>query len=213
MLSASALFRGFSLPDVVKSLAQLDARRKAYGDGEVVVNEHDPSTRMGVLLSGFLHVYDSAFKGRRHLLRIVRPGQVLGASLVGTRQPDASYPALVTAFGDCVTAILPLANVSKFAKTGGGRRLSDNLTTVVREELQAAWRKISVLSCPNIAERVMLSLRSFARFEKEKTFAIGSTEAEFADYLGVSDAALSRTLRKLAKEGRFTYKRDVFTLP
>jgi len=79
--------------------------------------------------------------------------------------------------------------------------------------LQAAWRKIAILSCPNIADRVKLHLRDLCRIEGKKTFVIGSTEAEFADYLGVSEAALSRTLRKLAKDGAFSYRRDVFTLP
>jgi len=83
----------------------------------------------------------------------------------------------------------------------------------VRDELQASWRKIAILSCPTIPERLILTLQDISRREKTKTFAIGSTEAEFADYLGVSRPALANTLRRLAKEGRFTYKRDVFTLP
>jgi len=190
---------------------QLGVHRMEFSDGNVLADELRPSTQMGILLSGNLHVYDSAFKGKRHLVRIVHPGGVIGASLVGASQPISAYPALVAAHGDCVLASLPLSALYKCVKNGGGR-LYDNLSCAVREELQAAWRKIAILSCPKIEDRVLLYLQNRCRQEGTKTFAIGSTESEFADYLGVSRSALARCLRQLAKSGHFSYDRDVFTI-
>jgi len=210
-LCASSLFCGYTRMEIASLLTRFDVRRKAYSDGAVVADEQEAPTRMGVLLSGSLHVYDSALKGRRHLVRIVRPGEVLGATLSGVSARQA-YPALVRAYGPCVLATFSLSLVDKFMKHGGGA-FYDNLSIVVHDELQTAWRKIAILSCPNIADRVMLYLQDRSRREGTKTVVIGSTEADFADYLGVSRSALARELRKLAKEGKFTYKRDVFTLP
>lgn len=208
-LQASALFSHFSSAETTGLLQVLGARRKTFPDGAVVTNEQEPPTQMGILLSGNLHVYDSAFKGRRHLVRIVRPGGVLGATLLGTRQKGC--PALVTASGECVLAVVSLSEVDKLLKSGGGA-FYRNLLSVAHEELLASWRKIALLSCTRIDERVLLYLRDRSRLENSKTFAIGSTEGEFADFLGVSRCALARTLRRLAKEGHFSYVRDVFTL-
>jgi len=91
--------------------------------------------------------------------------------------------------------------------------LFDNLSRIVCAELQASWRKIAILSRTKIDERVLLYLQDRARREGSKSFSIGSTEADFADFLGVSRPALARTLRRLSREGHFTYRRDVFTLP
>jgi len=209
-LKASALFVGHSPVEVAARLREFDVRRKTYRSGAVVADESGGIAQMGVVLSGFLHVYDSAFKGRRHLVRIVRPGGIVGATLVATRR--TFYPALVTAYGDCAVAVFSLAAMRMSMKRRGDR-FFDNVSVVVGEELMASWRKIAILSCPNIAERVMLHLKDLCRQEKSTTVAIGSTEAAFADYLGVSRTALARTLRILAKEGRLSYKKDVFTLP
>jgi len=209
-LCASALFSGYSPLDIAELLTDFDVRRKVFDNGTVVAHEGESSQRMGIVLSGFLHVYDSAFKGHRHLVRIVRSGQVIGATLVAP-QSD-SNPALVRASGDCVVALLSLKAVGRRLRKGDSR-FFDNFSAVVRDELQASWRKIAMLSCPNIAERVLLYLQDRSRSERSKTFAVGSTEAEFADFLGVHRTALARVLRKLAAEGRFSYRRDVFTLP
>jgi len=210
-LCASALFRGYSRSDVVRLLPQLDVRRLECSDGEIVADEQDTPTRMGVLLSGFLHVYDSALRGRRHLVRIVRPGEALGATLAGVVSPR-SYPALVEAYGNCIVATLSLEEIAKLMKSGGGAFYT-NLSSVIYDEFQACWQKIAILSCQKIEDRLLLYLQHRSRLEKSKSFAIGSTESEFADYLGVSREALARTLRRLSKEGHFLYRRDVFTLP
>jgi len=208
-LCASALFNGYSALDIAELLTVFDVQRKAFDDGAVVAHEGESAQWMGIVLSGFLHVYDSAFKGRRHLVRIVSPRQVVGATLVAPQ--SMSNPALAKASGDCVVALLSLKAVGRCLRKGNSR-FFDNFSAVVRDELQATWRKIAILSCPNIAERVLLYLQDRSRLEGSKTFTIGSTEAEFADFLGVHRTALARVLRKLAAEGRFSYKRDVFTL-
>jgi len=209
MLCASPLFRGISRLELLRLWRRLDLECLAFADGDVVVEENADSRVLGIVLSGNLHVYDSAFKGARHLVRIVRPGGILGASLIAERR--RGYPALVTAFGACRVAVFSLEALRKLLRRGNAI-LFDNVSCVVSEELQASWRKIAILSCAKIEERVMLYLQSRVELERSKTIAIGSTEAEFADYLGVHRTALARVLRKLAKEGLFTYRRDVFML-
>jgi len=117
-ICSSALFVGFARRETEELLTRFEARRMSWSDGARVADESETPTRMGVLLSGFLHVYDSAVKGERHLVRIVRPGQILGASLVGTR-PEAC-PAFVMAHGKCAMATLSLAKVGKCVEIGGG---------------------------------------------------------------------------------------------
>jgi len=191
-------------------LETLGVRRRTFDPGEVVVDESSPADCLGLVVDGHLHVYDSAFKGRRHLVRIVPPGQTVGTTLVVMRR--TKVPALVTSHGESAVLAFPLARIRRVRGSGLERRFFENLNALVAEELLASWRKISILSCSDIAERFMLYLRDRSEREGSKTVAIGATEAEFADYLGVSRASLARVVRKLAAEGRFTYQRDVFTL-
>jgi len=117
-LIASGLFAGVARSEIGGFLAQFGARCRSFQNGEVVADEGAMLSEMGVVLSGHLHVYDSAFTGERHLIRIVRPGGVVGASLISSGLP--TYPAMVTAHGNCRVAVFELAPLRKLLKTGGG---------------------------------------------------------------------------------------------
>jgi len=208
-LGTSAMFSGLSRAELENLLVKLDVRMETFEDGEVAVYAEDSSKVMGIVLSGHLHVYDAAFKGNRHLVRIVCPGEIVGASLITER--SRTYRATVVSFGECRVATFSLALLRKLLRNGNDILL-DNLAYVVCEELQASWRKIAILSCPKIEDRVLLYMRFRSQREKSKTFAIGSSEEQFAEFLGVHRTSLARVLRQLAKEGYFTYRRDVFTL-
>jgi len=206
----SALFEGYSPLSLAAALETLGVRHREFGPGEVLADESTEADWFGLVVSGHLHVYDSAFKGRRHLVRIVSCGQTVGAEVLAARRK--AVPGLVKSHGRSIVLTFSLPRVRAAQKAGRELRFFANLIAVIGEELLESWRKISILSCPGISERVLLYLRARSEREGSKTFAIGSTESEFADYLGVNRTALVRILRQLAKEGRFTYKRDVFTL-
>jgi len=210
-ICASTLFDGYSPLELVVLLDELGAQRRTFTGGQVLATEDDEVRHMAVVLSGNLHVHTNVTGERRHLLRIVGPGKVLGATLVTTRR--TRYPADVTAYGPGACLTFSLERLRRLRKRGGAERLFDNLHAAVGEELLASWRKCAIMSCPNIAERVMLYLELCRRQSHSKTIVIGSSEEAFAEYLGVHRTALSRVLSKLQAEGKFTYRRNVFTLP
>lgn len=210
VLCRSALFEGYSPLALAAALETLGARRRTFGPGEVLADESSPADWFGLVVEGYLHLYDSAFKGHRHLMRIVGRGQSVGVTLIVAQRTHV--PALLMSHGKSVVISFSLHCVCRAQKAGLEPRFFANLNVVTAEVLSECWRKISILSCPNIAERVLLYLHERSERERSKTFAIGSTEAEFADYLGVNRTALARVLHQLEKEGRFTHKRDVFTL-
>jgi len=103
-LIASGLFAGVARSEIGGFLAQFGARCRSFQNGEVVADEGAMLSEMGVVLSGHLHVYDSAFTGERHLIRIVRPGGVVGASLISSGLPASSFADRLYIFN---TQILP----------------------------------------------------------------------------------------------------------
>jgi len=210
VICRSALFEGYSPLSIAAALETLGARHREFGPGETLVDESSPADWFGLVVEGYLHLYDSAFKGRRHLVRIVGRGQSVGVTLIVARR--TTVPALLTSHGKSVVISFSLPCVNRAQKAGLEPRFFANLNVVAAEVLSECWNKISLLSCPNIADRVMLYLRDKSEREGSKTVSVGATEAEFADYLGVNRTSLVRVLRQLVKEGRFTYKRDVFTL-
>lgn len=210
-IRASSLFDGYSPIELAALLGDLDAQKRMFRDGQAMVSERDAVRQMAIVLSGSLHVHAVASGGRRHLLRIAGPGETLGATLVATRR--TRYPADVTAYGCGACLTLSLARIRELERRGAERRFFDNLHAVVGEALVASWSKCAMLSCPNIAERVEIYLESRRRQSHSKTIVVGASEESFAEYLGVHRTALSRVLSKMQAEGKFTYRRNVFTLP
>jgi len=210
LIGRSALFDGYSPIALAATLSEFDMRCRSFAGGEVLADESDPVRAMGIVLEGFVHVYDSALTGRRNLVRIVGPGQVLGASLVKSRR--TTCPGLVRAYGKGSLVTFSIARIRAAQKLGREPRFFANLGAIVSEELMEILRMSSVLRNPNIAARVLAYLHGEVDRTGSQEIRIGATEEAFASLIGVSRTALSRVLRQLVREKRLSYSRDVLKL-
>jgi len=203
---------GYGKAELARILERIGAKLLTVRKGNVIVREGEKATRIGFVLSGAIHLTVRDLDGTRHLMQIIGPGQFLGASLLFRK--DASYPADVIAFEDSEVVVIEISRLRSWHREDrAASTLFEHLSGQVSEALVASWQKATVLSCPNIAERVLLYLAFRSREENSKTVVVPGTEADFASYLGVHPTALSRVLSKLRAENRLTYRRNVLTLP
>ena len=79
-LLRAPLFRGIPREDLPGLLEGLDAREHRYGRGEAVLRRGERADRMGLVLSGTLHIVKEDFWGSRTIVGLARPGEVFAES-------------------------------------------------------------------------------------------------------------------------------------
>lgn len=210
-LCASKLFSGYSALALTILLEEMEVRRQTFVNNQVVVSEGDPVTKMGVILSGGVYLCRSTLSGGgQRICSLLSAGDVAGATMIGSARRQ--YPATLIGHGSGSYAAFPLDRVRALQKAGREVRFFTNLSNYLSEQLLESWQTCSILSYPNIAERVLAYLRCCARKTGSNEVRIPSTEEAFANYLGVNRAALSRVFGRLKRDGKIAYRKNVFTL-
>ena len=101
-LLRAPLFRGIPREDLPGLLEGLDAREHRYGRGETVLRRGERADRMGLVLSGTLHIVKEDFWGSRTIVGLARPGEVFAESYACL----ASEPLEVSVLAAADTEIL-----------------------------------------------------------------------------------------------------------
>ncbi len=196
-MAETPLFSG--LPESVRaSLAlELGVQVKVYKANELVVHECEPASWIVCILSGRVHLYECGFRDdSRHLVRILSCGDVYGASFPMVN-PETN-PAMLIAVENARLLVCRVDRVRQLVQNGRCPLLLANLYAVVARQGFYAWRKVSLLSCYEIGDRVMLYLR-LCREENKSYVAVRSSE--LAALIGVNRTALYRAIARLQTAG------------
>jgi len=103
-----------------------------------------------------------------------------------------------------VTEVLlcKVTKIREVIKRGTPAAFIANLYAASARQGFAAWRKLSLVSCYEIADRILLYLRW--REEDGLANTPLPSSAELAEYLGVNRTALYRGINKLKRQKRIT---------
>ena len=77
-LTCSPLFRDIPQEEMASLLSSMDARRRRFARGETVLRRGEPGDRMGLVLSGTVHIVKEDFWGDRTIVGLARSGEVFG---------------------------------------------------------------------------------------------------------------------------------------
>ena len=162
----------------------------------MIVNEATAARDILVVCSGRLQVSECGLEDdSRHLVETLSAGDTFGT---GFPVMDLEqYPAMVLAETEGVLLAIDVAAPRQLL--AGGRHLAflKNLYAATARQGFAATRKLALLSCYEVADRVLLYLRWRREDGLAEPFAINYPE--LAAYLGVNRTALYRAIAALKK--------------
>lgn len=153
LLGKCPLFSGFPEPDLDFALRFFGAERVTLSQGESLLNEGDPISFFGLVLSGKIRVSMTAITGEELLMAGVLPGGTFGESLCYLRTGSAgisvradldsvilrmSTDHLQNSLLSPETAVLPVQNQEKSAPSGGISADHADPTARNAEDLNAA---------------------------------------------------------------------------
>lgn len=214
-LSHSALFKGLSHADITSALACLEVKACRLSKKEYL-NSCEPH-HIGILLSGSLYMSSEDEKGNRHIINIVKPGDIFGEQSL-YQEPmnektyeQESYSLYAAEHSEALListkSILEPTNICKLRS-----KIIENLFSLLIAHNQGLHSKLQIVSLRTLRQRIMHYLLVQAQQMKHLTFMIPLSRTELADYLSVDRSALSRELANMKNDKLIDYNKNSFTI-
>ena len=205
-INAIPLFRGIDQRDLPGLLSSVEAAARTYEKGALLLGQGERTSRLGVVLSGGVHIVREDFWGNRTIVGLAAEGDLFAESYACL--PDIPLEVSVWAAED--TEVLYL-NAERAAGTAH-RQLSRNLMTLMAEKNLMLTRKMGHMARRTTRDKLLSYLSAQALLTGASEFDIPLDRQQLADYLAVDRSAMSTELGKLRDEGILTFRKNHFHL-
>ena len=190
-------------PGEIELVLSLGDRAKTHEPGSMICPKSDGSPHPRAIISGWACRPRILSDGRRQMLAILLPGDILGDR--GQRSPLAMSPAVA------LTVVRTVSLTSLFdALADSGDRfqaLGSAVAQINRQEEAQLLDHVVRLGCQTAVQRVANCLLELHRrlsaigFTHRGTFPMPLTQDTLADLLGLSLVHINRVIRQLKRDG------------
>ena len=203
-MTSSPLFRDIAPADLASLLDCLDARERAYEKGAWLLRRGERTDRLGLVLSGTVHILREDFWGSRSIVGLAGPGEIFAESYALAGEP---LEVSVLAASDARVLFLRVET----ALTDCGQ-LTRNLTALLAEKNLTLTRKMRHMARRTTREKLLSYLSAQALRAGTAEFDIPLDRQQLADFLAVDRSAMSAALGKLRDEGVLEFRKNHFRL-
>ena len=208
LLRQTTLFRGMTECEIEKALHGLNAVKREYQKGAVVLRAGEPTSRMGLVLSGGVTIESCDPWGKRTLLGHVGPGQLFAGSYALLEDEPMRVDVCVSE--DCRILFLSPAGL-QCAEPWAAKATRNLLTIAARKNLALSLRSFHTAP-KTVRERVTAYLNAEALRQRAREFDIPFDRQQLADYLNLDRSALSKELGKMRANGLIECRKNHFVL-
>ena len=194
LLLRTPLFRGIPQEALPALLEGLGARKRRCGRGEVVLRRGERADRLGLVLSGTLHIVKEDFWGSRTIVGLARSGEVFAEAYACLGGEPLEVAVLAAA--DAEVLFLNSVQALSCARPGAAE-FTRNLGHMARRTTR---------------DKLLSYLSAQAMQAGGPEFDIPLDRQQLADYLAVDRSAMSTALGKLRDEGVLTFQKNHFHL-
>jgi Cyclic nucleotide-binding domain. len=211
-LRKTNLFKGLSDQDILKVHNFTIPSVKEYEKNQVIVNQGDPVSKIGIIKQGTVHSTKYHYNGDTQILRIYKQGEVLSLDTVNTTIMKS--PVSLISQTPCTIVFIGYKKLLEIHQIDPAIKetVIFNNSEILSNELVRLMYKIDVLSKRTLQERVLTYLSIIGEKKGKETFDISMNQEQFAQYLCVNRSVLSKELNQMRKEGLIDYNRNRYTL-
>lgn len=171
-----------------------------YSKGEYIFKEGTRSFGIYCMNSGKVKLVKAGEDGRNHILRLHRPGDLLGYRSLFS---ETGYNASAVALEECQICFIPRDLFLKFIKEDGD--LAFDLLKMLSEDLKRADTHLTNLAQKPVRERAAEALifiyETYGFDEDGKTIDAIFTREDIANIVGTATETIIRILSDFNKEG------------
>lgn len=207
-LSNTKLFYGLKEDEITSLLGCLNAEKKSYKKGEIILSEGTITENIGIVLSGMAMISCCDIWGNNSILGNAAPGSVFAevyACIPG-------QPLLVTVSAAEDTSVL-FMNVGRILTACTNAcpfhaRLVRNLLNVCAHKSLQLSQRIQHTGSKSVRGRLMSYFSDCARHAGSNSFLVPYNRQQLADYLNVDRSTMCNELSKMQKDGIIEYERN-----
>jgi len=212
LLQKAEIFKGIEERDLKSVLKCLDAKTEKYKKDETVFTEGDRIIRIGIVLSGRLHLVKYDYYGREDIISGVTTGDIFGEAAAFST--EKILPLNVVSVTDSEILFI---DYKRLCTTCGNAcafhsKLIESMITVISDKNIKLNRKLDYMSRKKIRDKLLAYLYDYSKVKKSKVILIPFNREQLADYLSVDRSALSAELGKMRKEGILNFRKNRFEL-
>ncbi|MDO5544559.1 MAG: Crp/Fnr family transcriptional regulator [Eubacteriales bacterium] len=210
-LQGTGLFSG--IPEEILENCVLPHRQiQEYHKGLFLIGPQQRVNRLGIVLSGKIHLMHIFTEGGYSLMSSLSPGEILGADLIFTRSQLAPYHAMAAADTRVVYFPAELVTQPGMLPEKWRTELLQRLTAWISTLNMKKEYRLAILSQNGLRERITTYLTMQASRRQKTAFTISYSREELAAFLCVNRSALSHELSRMQNEGLITFRKNYFCL-
>ena len=212
LLKNIALFDGIQEDELLHLLSCLNAKAAEYKKGGFIWMQGEASYKVGIVLSGKVHIIKEDVMGNRSLIAAIDAPHIFGESTVSS-EADFS-PVSVQAAADSKIMLLDFARLVKSCSSACEfhSRLVQNMMKIIARKNIYLNEKIGYLKKATTRQKLAAYLLDHMKSKSSLRLKIPLSREELADYLGVNRSALSRELSYMKRDGLIVYRKNDFEI-
>lgn len=177
---------------------------KVFKRGEIIFHEGQRPSGLYCINKGKIKVYKLGDEGREQIVRLDKPGDVLGYRALISGE---AYKAAASALEDCVVCFIPASII--FEMMEKNPEISFRMMRIFSDDLKNAENRLTDFTQKPVRERLaqtLLSLSESYGSTEEGYLSIYLTRQEWANLMGTTTETAIRTISEFNKEGLIAIK-------
>lgn len=211
-IADAAIFRGVDPADIQAMLPCLKCTERTYERGELILRAGEPAQRIGVLLSGRLHIEIADAWGSVTVLESINPGEPFAVAYACGK--DGIMDVDVAVDEKSMVAMLDAAHAMHACpkQCTCHATLVRNLLVSMASKNVALNRRAMATAPKSVREKILAYLSLQQKLHGQREFTIPFTQEKLAAYLGIDRSTLSAELSALRAKGVIQYRGKHFEL-
>ncbi len=210
IIKKGSLFNDFSDTEIQEILYNINAKIASFKKGEYIFNRGDEVFSFGMLVEGKASIQKVDYDGNLSIISSLTPKDLFAEAFAyaGVKK----MPISVLCIEDCKVILVTKKDIANLINYNSSLylRFNDNMLSAMAKRLFYLNKKVEILNQPSIREKVLTYLDLFFDTEKNKNIEIPFNREQFANFLCVNRASLSRELAKMKEEKIIDFHKNTF---
>ena len=202
VFSMCSLFNGISNP--VELMAHIQATRRVYHDGEIIINLGYPVEYFGIVIRGEIIGVTYDDEGEMSVLARHGKGNVVGEILACTQGAKSPVEVIAQKESELILVKYDSLFSPDLSKNPEYTVFLKNLMKTISRQYFALEKRASYLRMISLRKKILSYLTDYPHSIGE-WFEIKFSRDELAGYLGVNRSALSRELSRMKNDAVIDY--------
>lgn len=206
-----SIFTGIGKQDIDKMCNCFHPVIKTFDKDDMVLMYHDKSEKMGVVLSGTIHLYCIDRDGEYSLLETCTGDDLIG-EIFSHELGNLEY--VLIAETQCEVMFFDYGSVIRCCENAClcHAALIQNLFGLVAEKSGKMMLHVNILSQRSVRRKLSVYLDYLRRSQNSDCVKVPMTLIDLADYLCIDRSAMMREIQKMKKDGLIDSKGRAFTI-